>query len=334
MKKLLAVALVAWGAYWPAGVGRAADVSYFGVIKSAQFQQTASSPPTILSSNGYAFTAFVVPATNYAVMNASFGAPNAGTNRALTLSTNGDSLLYSETFQTSQALESAYPSSTSLFAPSVYRFTFGTLHDGVRNGNASYILGGTPPTPEVTNLLEAQSIDTTTDFTLRWPAMGGLLGIVQLLILDPGSNVVYSSPAPFTPDALSPASTSGKIPANALPTAANLIGHLVFARPGLPDTNSYSGAIGVAAIARDTAFPLITRPAPTQPWLQIVAPGSLPAEVQFSAEANRNYHLQATTNLVSVEWVDLLVTNASAVSFTDTQSMTLVRRYYRVQVGP
>jgi hypothetical protein len=334
MKTLLVAALVAWGALWPAGSGWAADASYFGVVKSAQFQQTVSSPPTILSSNAYAFTAFVVPATNYAVTNASFAAPNVITNRSLTLSTNGDLLMYSETFQTSGALEAGYPSSTGLISPSVYRFTLDTLHDGVRNGKASYILGGNPPTPEVTNLPEVQSIDTTTDLTLRWPAMGGLLGVVQLLVLDPGSNVVYSSPAPFTTDALSPASTSGKIPANSLPAGANLIAHLVFARAGLPDTNSYSGAIGVATIARDTAFPLITRPAPIRPWLQLVTPGSVPVEVQFSGETNRNYHLQATTNLVSAEWMDLLVTNAGAVSFTDTQSVTLPQRYYRVRVGP
>jgi hypothetical protein len=314
-------------------VATASDASYFGVVKSALFQQSLASPPASLATNAYAFNAFVVATTNYAVTNATFKAPNVTTNRPLTLSTNGVTLQYTEQFQTQAALDTAYPSSTSLFSPSVYGFAMSTVHDGVKNGNASYLLGGTPPTPQIANLSEGQSIDTTTDYTLRWTAMGGLLGIVQLLVLDGGSNVVFSSPTPFTTGALNQSSSACTIPPNTLPPGTNLIGHLVFAQPGLPDTNSYPGAVGVAAIAKDTSFPLTTRAAPLQPSLQI-GPGGAPWVLHFTGETNRNYHLQATTNLVGTVWLDLLVTNASASSFTDTQSVILPRRSYRVQVGP
>ncbi|HEY5912103.1 MAG TPA: hypothetical protein VJA21_15980 [Verrucomicrobiae bacterium] len=305
-----------------------------GVVKSAQYEQTPGTPPTPLATNAYAFTAFVVPATNYAVTNAVFRAPNVSTNRTLTLSTNGDFLQFSQTFQTQSALEASYPSSSSIFSPSVYRFTLDTVHDGTRAANASYLLASTPPIPQVTNLGEGQSVDTTTDFTVRWVAMGGLLGIVQLLVLDAGSNIVYSSPVPFTTNALTQASTSAAIPRNTLPPAANLTGHLVFAQPGLPDTNSYPGAVGIAAHAKDTAFPLITRPTPVPPRLQIVAPGPLPVVLQFTGETNREYHLQAATNLVSPVWVDLLVTNMPTSNYVDAQSVNLRQRFYRVQVGP
>jgi hypothetical protein len=334
VKFSVAMALCLGAVLGPAGSGVAADVSFFGVVKYTHYQQTVSTGPTVLASNAYAFTAFVVPSTNYSTTNASFLAPNVSTNRSLILSTNGAGLEYDELFQTSAALDTAYPSSTSFLTPSVYKFTFGTIHDGVRSGNASYAFGGTPPTPSVTNLTVAQSIDTTMDLTLRWAPMGsGLLPIVQLLVVDAASNVVYTSPAPFSSNALTSSSSSNTIPANSLPAGTNLIGHLVFALAGLPDTNSYSGAAGVAAIARDTAFPVITRPAPIQPTLHINA-GSPPLVIQFTGETNRQYHLQGTTNLNPAAWVDLLVTNAPAASFADPQSVTLPWRYYRVQVGP
>jgi hypothetical protein len=78
---------------------------------------------------------------------------------------------------------------------------------------------------------------------------------------------------------------------------------------------------------------VITRPAPIRPTLHIT-PGSPPLVVQFTGETNRQYHLQGATNLSTPTWVDLLVTNAAAASFADPQSVTLPRRYYRVQVGP
>jgi len=328
------VRLVALALLSSPALASAADASYYGVIKLAQFQQTLSTAPAPVATNAYTFNAFVVPATNYSVTNATFKAPNTSTNRPLALSTNGAALEYTEAFQTQSALDAAYPSSTSFFSPSVYVLTMYTVHDGVRNGNASYAFASTPPTPQITNLLDGQSIDTTTSLTLRWPPMGGLAGVVQLLVLDTASNVVYTSPAPFTSGALDQNSTSGTVPPNTLPPTTNLMGHLGFGAPGFPDTNSYPGAAGIAALARDTSFPLVTRPAPLRPILQLGPPRAAPWVIHFTGETNRNYHLQAATNCTGATWSDLLVTNSPAVTFTDTQSISLPRRFYRVQVGP
>jgi hypothetical protein len=333
MKPLAILALIAWFFLWPTDLGRAADASYYGVVKSTQFEQTLGSDPTLLGSNAYAFTALVVPTINFSVTNATFKPPNVATYRPLTLSTNGDLFQYTQAFQTSAELDATYPSSTLIF-PSVYRFTFSAVHDGAQTGTASYLLCGTPPTPSVANLLEAQDIDTTANLTLHWTAMGGLLGIVQLLVLDAQSNVVYLSPAPFTANALGPNSISGTIPANTLPAGTSLRGHLVFANVGLPDTNSYPGAIGVAGIVRDTAFTLTTRPPPVRPQMEIALHGYGPVVVTFRGETNRHYHLQGTTNLGASGWIDLVVTNASSADFIDTQAIILSRRYFRVQVGP
>ena len=224
-----------------APVSQAADVSYFGVLKSSRYEQALAAPPSPLTSNAYAFNAFVVATTNFAVTNATFKAPNVSTKRTLALTTNGQSLQYDESFQASAALDAAYPSSSSIFSPSVYAFTMWATNDGVRSGNASFALASIPPTPQISNLAEGTNIDTTTSFTLRWTAMGGLGGIVQLVILDPGSNGVYNSALPFTPGALAPSPTSAVILPNVLLPGTNLIGYLAFAQPGLPDTNSYPG---------------------------------------------------------------------------------------------
>ena len=44
-----------------------ADVSYFGVIKSHQFEQAPGQAPRLLTTNAFRFTAVVVAATNDAV---------------------------------------------------------------------------------------------------------------------------------------------------------------------------------------------------------------------------------------------------------------------------
>ncbi len=79
---------------------------------------------------------------------------------------------------------------------------------------------------------------------------------------------------------------------------------------------------------------MTTRAAPVPPVLKITSAGAMPIRLSFTGETNRNYHLQAATNLAAAIWADLLVTNAPAASFTDTQSVSLPRRCYRVQIGP
>ena len=157
--------------------------------------------------------------------------------------------------------------------------------------------------------------------------------LVQLTVLDSASNAVFASPFPFTPGALDGNASSAVIPAYSLPPGETLTGHLTFARPHAPDTNSYPGVVAVPAIARDILFPLKTRPAAVQPVLQ--PQSGTPFRLTFTCETNRVYHLQATTNWLA--WEDLLViTNltSTSVSFTDTQAVQLPRRFYRAQVGP
>lgn len=312
----------------------AADVSYYGVIKSIQYQQTNDLAPAPLATNAYAFNAFVVATTNNVVTNATV---KVGSNTPIPLtSTNTIYWQFVNAFNSQAALDAAYPAG-SLFSPVDYTLTMSTTNDGVRSGAVNFFLiivpVSYPTTPQMTNLASAQTIDTTRNYQLNWDSLGGsTLAVVQLTILDASSNIVFASPAPFQPGALSGASTSYVIPAYSLPAGTNLQGHLTIANPGAPNTNSYPGATGIAALAKDTQFPLTTRPAPAAPLLSLQVPGGQ-AVVQLNGESNRLYNLLVSSDLLS--WSNLYTTNCPATEFvyTDPQPVTNGARYYRAKVG-
>lgn len=310
-----------------------ADVSYYGIVKSAQYVQTNTAAPVLLGTNPYAFSAFVVASTNNVVTNATVSS-SATPTQTLLPDTNGLSWRFSQAFASQTALDTAYPTGSG-FSPVNYTMTMYTTNDGVRSGSLSFYLLilplSYPATAQLANLPAAQDIDTTRDFTLGWNPLGGSsLTIVQLTILDAASNLVYASPAPFQTGALNGASTSTVIPAYSLPPGALLQGHLTIANPGNPNTNSYPGATGVAALAKDTQFSLATRPAPVPPFLDILA--SNPFQLLLVGDTNRLYQIEASGDLTN--WTSIFSTNSAEGSFefTDGQS-GLPRRFYRAKVG-
>lgn len=312
----------------------AADVSDYGVVKSIQYQQTDDLAPAPLASNAYAFNAFVVARTNNVVTNATVQVAN---NAPIPLtSTNTVYWQFANAFNSQSALDTAYPAG-SLFSPVNYTLTMSTTNDGVRSGSVNFFLlivpVSYPTTPQLTNVAAAQAIDTTRDFRVTWDSLGGsTLAIVQLTILDASSNIVFASPAPFQPGALNGTSTSYVIPAYSLPGGTNLQGHLTIANPASPNTNSYPGATGVAALAKDTEFPVATRPAPAAPLLSLQTQADQ-AVVHLTGESNRLYNLLVSSNLLN--WTTLYTTDCPSTGFvyTDPQDATNAARFYRVRVG-
>jgi hypothetical protein len=322
--------VLAVGGFSP--VGNAADVSYYGIIKSQRYQQTGSATPTALASNAFGFSAFVFASTNFAVTNATVTppAPSVTPTRTLVPDDTGTSLLFDETFNTQTALDAAYPTATF----TSYSFTIHATNDGVRSATANFLGAGTPPVPQVSNFAAAQQIDTRTNFTLTWNALNGsTFDLVQVVVLSAASNVVFASPAPFSSNALNGASTSLVIPAYVLPPGSQLIGHLSIAKPALPNTSSYPGATGIGALAKDTQFPLATLPA-APPLLTVLSRDAKPFVVGFTGESNRNYQLQGSTNLSN--WLNLQLTNSLTGSgaITDSASISFTQRFYRIQVVP
>jgi hypothetical protein len=313
--------------------GPAADVAFFGIIKSQEFVQTNAAAPMARPTNGFAFNAFVIASSNHVVTNATVKPSNATPLRTLLpISTNTlDSWRFEERFQTSAALDAAYPVG-NIITPVRYTNTMFTVNDGARVVTLNYSLlsiVGNPATPQITNFAAAQAIDHTAPFLLGFNTSGNsTFDLVQVIITDSASNVLFSSPAPFTAGALSGASNTIVIPSYVLPPDTRLTGHLSFARPVGLETNAYPGAIGVPAVLRDTEFSLKTRPAPASPVLEILST-ALPFQLRYTGESNRTYRLQATQDFIT--WTNLLITNLPSATFTDPAP--LAYRFYRVLVG-
>jgi hypothetical protein len=157
--------------------------------------------------------------------------------------------------------------------------------------------------------------------------------MVQLLILDGASNIVFSTPPPLSPGALTGTSNATVVPAYALPPGTNLTAHLTVAQPGLPNTSDYPGATGIAALAKDTEFALRTRPAPPAPILTPLPQSAGQFRLRLTGEPNRTHQIQATAAFDG--WTNLFVTNSvtGVFEYTDPASVGLPFRFYRARVG-
>lgn len=341
LRHFIFILLAGFGAFAPERDALAADAAFYGIIRLHQYVQQPGGAPTTPSSNAYSFQAFVVASNNFAVTNAtvSFRRSTTPVTKTLALESNGLALRFEERFASQSALDSAYPTGTA-FSPVNYTNTMSTVNDGTRRANLNFfinILGfniaiSSPATPVVSNLVEAQSIDSTLDFRLRWNTLGTDTTLLQLIVLDGASNVVFSTPFPVQPGALNGYSNAVVIPAYTLPAGTNFVGHLTVASPGLPNTNTYLGAVGVAAIARDLEFPLVTRTV-TQPVLTPTPPEAGHFVLRLIGDTNRVYRIEATDDFLG--WTNLLTTNSASgdVRFVDPTTPPPVRRFYRGAVG-
>ncbi len=333
MRRIVFKLLLA-GALLLAGRTRGADVSLFGILKSQQFLQTNNGSPFLPPTNAYVFDSFVFPSTNGTVTNATV-TPPASVTHTLLPDTLNVGLLFEQRFDTSSALDLAYPTG-SLFSPANYTVTTFGSNDGMHAVTLDFASSTYSATPQIADFDAAQTVDTTTAFTFTWILAGGQgSDLVQLTVEDAASNTIFATPFPSNPGALTGLSNAATVPASVLPPGTNLIAHLSVGKAVGLNTNSYPGATGVSILGKDIQFPVVTRPAPLAPRITTTSGRTFPVHLQFTAETNRNYHLQSSSNLSP--WTDLLVTNlasGSNVSFTDLASTNSGRRFYRVQVGP
>ena len=145
----------------------AGDVSLYGIARLQSFLQTNATSVGALPSNTFSFASFVMATTNFVVTNATVR-PGSGTVYGLALETNNGVLLgFTNSFLTQAELDGAFPVSTGTIikTPVYYTVTMYTTSDGIQSGSLSFYLLpplapiATPPTPEVLNFNEAQTID-------------------------------------------------------------------------------------------------------------------------------------------------------------------------------
>jgi hypothetical protein len=313
---------------------RCADVSYYAIVKSQQYLQTNSAAAFLPTTNAWVFDALVVASHTNAEAGATVQLPYSGVFQTLLLQPDKTDLLFEQKFNDGPTLDYYYPAGNGLFPP-IYSVTMTGNNDGSQTANLSFDTKTYPQVPTFGDFDAAQSIDSTTAFTLQWNlSQGQTSDVVQVTIVGSASNLVFSSPAPFSNNALNGLSNSIVIPANSLPAGSQFQAHLSVGRPVGENTSSYPGATGVAVLGIDIQFPIITRPAPTRPLLTLLSARPAPPRLKFTGETNRYYHVQYSTNFLS--WQELLVTNSPTGTGTVVDSTSPVpgRRFYRIQVGP
>lgn len=235
---------------------RAADAAIYGVLKGESLVQTSTAAPSAEGAAPYFFRGFA-DGTGDGVFTGGRLTLPIGVSIPLSRSDSGDQLEFADGFVSVAALDSAYPSGS-------YTVRLDTVHDG--SPSAVMVLPTTamPNDPHVANFTEAQSIDASASFVLRWDAMTGGLATdyIQVQIDDSQGNSVYSSPDPGAVGSLNGLSTSVTIPAGVLTAGKSYSAQIMFARIASMNTTAYPGVMGVVAFIKQTGFTLQTTRVP------------------------------------------------------------------------
>ena len=112
--------------------------------------------------------------------------------------------------------------------------------------------------PKIENFAEAQSIDATRDFTLRWNSYSPQSAnpIVRVVITDEFANRIFLAPNACVPRTLDPMATSIVIPANYLRPGFNYQGQLIFSEKFYSSTSAVPKMNGNGFVQRSTLFTL------------------------------------------------------------------------------
>lgn len=218
------------------------------LTKFVQYLQTSAADPIPSAANSATFVASVLsPGGGPAVTNGSLVFPD-GTTKNFVAQLGGYRLLQS--FTTEAALDAAFVAGSY------------TLHFGQTGQPERVITMAMPATPSVIpkieNFVEAQTIDATKDFTLRWNPYSpqGSNAVVRVVITDEFANRIFLAPNACVPRTLDPAATSVVIPANYLRPGFAYQGQLIFGENFYKSTTDVAGMTGNGFVQRATVFTL------------------------------------------------------------------------------
>lgn len=191
-------------------------------LAKAQFLvQTSAAAPVAVGANGFGFEAvLVVAAPGFETITSPQLKLPGGSTQPLTLNGNGDQFSVKAAFDTAPALEAAYPSGN-------YAFTGTDSVFGAFNTTLALPTTAFPVAPQIVNFTEAQAIDSTQDFDLKWNAFTGAVAdqdFVTLLIEDDQGNSVV------TEDSISPSETTSTIYSDYLEPGKTYHGTLRFVK--------------------------------------------------------------------------------------------------------
>ncbi|MEP6663246.1 MAG: hypothetical protein ABJC04_06230 [Verrucomicrobiota bacterium] len=300
----------------------AGDISFFGLFKMQNFNQTNNAAPVADSVAPFGFQCNVDSSGPDLITDASVQLPGGG-SRTL-LADGSDSFAFRESFSSLSALNSSYGTGTyTLTVNSENDFNFAQL---------SLPSDAYPSTPQITNYTAAQAVDSSNNFVVLWQAFAGGTAndFIQLTIRDSSDNPVFRSGDFGSPGAFNGTNSSALIPANTLFTGETYNGELLFARLTTIDSTSIPGATGVVAFTKRTRFSLKTTGVVPPITLRVIGFTNGNFQFSFNTQPGKNYQIQFADTLPN--WQNLQFTNAasSEIIFTDPFGGFNPQRFYQV----
>lgn len=303
----------------------------YGVNKRSHFVQTSPAAPVEDPEAPAAFVFSAVlqsPAFGPNVTAGSIELPN-GTRTSLT--NFGVFTSFYETAATEAAMDAAYPPGTYTL-----RFTQTGLPERVVAMNMTE--SDVPPIPTIANFAEAQAVDASQDFSLRWGSFsnGDSDDLISVFLFNEDGKVVFQAPDYCLPLPLLPTDTSIVIPANTLIKDRTYSAELLMGKSFYSSTNTFPEMSGYGYRLRSTQFTVKTG-AGTNPDLPPVLSAARvqpdgKAAFDLSGTAARTYGIQRSDTLDAATWpeVGTAVTDGSgAATFVDSQALGNGPRFYR-----
>jgi Calx-beta domain len=255
MRKLILVFLAAVAGF----TGLAANVQYYLVVKGLNLEQTnAAAPLVVTNESPFRFLTEVLGTDTNSVTNATVLLP-AKLRLALTNVAGADA-------PADFVVEQGFTNKALLDK----QFAAGSYTVVIQSANASNSallkLPGDayPVVPHIANWPDLQAVESELPCVIQWNSLTNLStnDLVAVDVEDTNGVVLASSPGFFLPGALNGTNVAVAIPAGVLEAGQNYFGQLLAIKVGARNTNSVSGAPGVAGYFRQTQFPLATLPEP------------------------------------------------------------------------
>lgn len=302
---------------------------FYTVSKVLNYVQESASDPTRVMEDAFQFGSVVrSPDAGPAVTAAQVIVPP---NVTKTLEAFGGIFLFNEVFDTPAALNAAYPGGN---------YTLKLTQTGPSERSITMSMPGTtPPTPKISNFAEAQAINATQAFTLRWNAFTGASGndAIVLSIMDEATEV-FSAPDPCVPRELAVTATSIEIPANTLAAGKSYRATLSFGDVFYFSTNTLANMSGFGSVSVTTELEIKTAggggPGPAAPArftsYRMLENGR--PQMSLTGTAGITYTLQRATRISPGDWqtAGTVVMDAGGnATFEDAQPGAFRPLYYR-----
>jgi hypothetical protein len=289
------------------------------------YDQAATGQPTLDPVEPYVFIASTTLASNRTANSITLTLPNTGVSNLVQNPSQLENWNFGA-FNTNEAVLGTN------FPPATYTFTVNATASNQMVDVSFPASLAQPGAPHLTNLVAAQSVDSTQPFTLHWDPFTG--GASTDFVLAMVGNA-WQSPNPATSNALNGTSTSVTIPAGTLEPGSTYTASLGFSHPILVTNGTY---VTYVYRATDTKFSLITTagtaPPPVVTNLSWSA-GAFGFDVLSSAGQTVTvvYTTNPTDALASWPVVQTFTNPGASVHFTDPHSVSNPAAVYRVRNG-